>query len=133
MAENTQGTDTPIDASTPSTPAAGAVAVPDKPALEGLEEKLTARWADERTYAFDTQTTREQVYSIDTPPPTASGSPPPGWAPRGAARRATRTSQPAKTHAGAKRRRSADSSLFTEWIPLIFFPPRIRSFHLRND
>ena len=74
MAENTQGTDTPIDASTPSTPAAGAVAVPDKPALEGLEEKLTARWADERTYAFDTQTTREQVYSIDTPPPTASGS-----------------------------------------------------------
>ena len=72
MAENTQGTDTPIDASTPSTPA--AVAVPDKPALEGLEEKLTARWADERTYAFDTQTTREQVYSIDTPPPTASGS-----------------------------------------------------------
>ena len=61
MAENTQGTDTPIDASTPSTPAAGAVAVPDKPALEGLEEKLTARWADERTYAFDTQTTREQT------------------------------------------------------------------------
>ena len=74
MAENTQGTDTPIDASTASTPAAGAVAVPDKPGLEGLEEKLTARWAQEGTYAFDPRTTREQVYSIDTPPPTASGS-----------------------------------------------------------
>ena len=36
------------------------------------------RWAAEDTYAFDRATAlsspREQTYSIDTPPPTASGS-----------------------------------------------------------
>jgi valyl-tRNA synthetase len=63
MTENIQGTDTPT-----------AIDVPDKPALEGLESKLTERWAAEKTYAFNRETTREQVYSIDTPPPTASGS-----------------------------------------------------------
>jgi len=65
MAENTPGTDTP------ATPASF---VPDKPALEGLEASLTRRWLEEGTYSFDRETTREQVYSIDTPPPTASGS-----------------------------------------------------------
>ncbi|HUL73977.1 MAG TPA: valine--tRNA ligase [Vicinamibacterales bacterium] len=48
--------------------------VPDKPALEGLEEKWQARWESERTYAFDRSQPRERVYSIDTPPPTVSGS-----------------------------------------------------------
>ncbi|MFC7402570.1 valine--tRNA ligase [Citricoccus sp. GCM10030269] len=67
MAEQTPGTDAP----TSSTP---AVTVPDRPALEGLEEKLSAKWRRDGTYAFDENTTREQVYSIDTPPPTASGS-----------------------------------------------------------
>jgi len=61
MAENTLGTDTPVT-------------VPDKPALEGLETKLNARWREEGTYSFEPQTSREAVYSIDTPPPTASGS-----------------------------------------------------------
>src|SRR5512133_2944315 len=65
MAEDTQGTDTPTTA---------PINVPDKPALEGLEEALTQRWLDEGTYKFNQDTTREQVYSIDTPPPTASGS-----------------------------------------------------------
>ncbi|MFC8409012.1 valine--tRNA ligase [Arthrobacter sp. NPDC057259] len=65
MAEDTQGTDTPTTAPTN---------VPDKPALEGLEASLTRRWLDEGTYKFNPDTTREQVYSIDTPPPTASGS-----------------------------------------------------------
>ncbi|MET3772194.1 valine--tRNA ligase [Arthrobacter nitrophenolicus] len=65
MAEDTQGTDTPITA---------PINVPDKPALEGLEAALTQRWLAEGTYKFDPDTTREQVYSIDTPPPTASGS-----------------------------------------------------------
>ena len=63
MAENTQGSDSPAQ-----------INVPDRPALEGLEEKLSERWAQQKTYAFDENTTREQVYSIDTPPPTASGS-----------------------------------------------------------
>lgn len=65
MAEIIPGTDTPA----PTTSN-----VPDKPVLEGLEESLTKRWLDEGTYKFDRETTREQVYSIDTPPPTASGS-----------------------------------------------------------
>lgn len=65
MAENFPGTDTPA----PTTSN-----VPDKPVLEGLEESLTKRWLAEGTYKFDRETTREQVYSIDTPPPTASGS-----------------------------------------------------------
>ncbi|MCY1674537.1 valine--tRNA ligase [Pseudarthrobacter sp. SL88] len=65
MAEDIQGTDTPTTA---------PINVPDKPALEGLEATLTRRWLDEGTYRFNPDTTREQVYSIDTPPPTASGS-----------------------------------------------------------
>ncbi|WP_247045790.1 valine--tRNA ligase [Arthrobacter rhizosphaerae] len=65
MAQANQGTDTPTTA---------PINVPDKPALEGLESALTQRWLNEGTYRFDPQTTREQVYSIDTPPPTASGS-----------------------------------------------------------
>ena len=48
--------------------------VPDKPALEGLEAKWTARWDAEGTYRFDRTHPREEVYSIDTPPPTVSGS-----------------------------------------------------------
>jgi valyl-tRNA synthetase len=51
-----------------------AVAVPDKPALEGLEEKWVTRWQEDQTYAFDRTQPRENVYSIDTPPPTVSGS-----------------------------------------------------------
>jgi valyl-tRNA synthetase len=48
--------------------------VPDKPALEGLEAKWGRQWRDDDTYAFDRSKTREQIYSIDTPPPTVSGS-----------------------------------------------------------
>src|SRR5688500_9953627 len=48
--------------------------VPEKPALEGLEDALTARWEREGTYRFDRGKTRDQIYSIDTPPPTVSGS-----------------------------------------------------------
>jgi valyl-tRNA synthetase len=48
--------------------------VPEKPALEGLEEKWTARWESEKTYRFDRSRPRAEVYAIDTPPPTVSGS-----------------------------------------------------------
>ena len=57
-----------------TTSAPRAVAVPEKPALEGLEEKWAARWKEQQTYAFDRTQPRENVYSIDTPPPTVSGS-----------------------------------------------------------
>lgn len=49
--------------------------IPAKPALEGLEEKWGAVWEESGTYAFPREgANRESVYSIDTPPPTASGS-----------------------------------------------------------
>jgi len=48
--------------------------VPAKPSLDGLEEKWSAAWEEEGTYSFDSSATREQVFSIDTPPPTVSGS-----------------------------------------------------------
>ncbi|MGY2704402.1 valine--tRNA ligase [Nocardioides sp. HB32] len=50
------------------------VAVPDKPALEGLETVWSERWKADDTYAFDRTQPRENVYAIDTPPPTVSGS-----------------------------------------------------------
>ncbi|HET6299599.1 MAG TPA: valine--tRNA ligase [Kribbella sp.] len=48
--------------------------VPDKPTLDGLEEKWAAVWKEQETYAFDRTAEREDVFSIDTPPPTVSGS-----------------------------------------------------------
>jgi valyl-tRNA synthetase len=48
--------------------------VPERPSLDGLEEKWSAAWEREGTYAFDRSAPRERVYSIDTPPPTVSGS-----------------------------------------------------------
>jgi valyl-tRNA synthetase len=51
-----------------------AVVVPDRPALEGLEDKWSRRWEEDGTYRFDRSKSREQIYAIDTPPPTVSGS-----------------------------------------------------------
>ncbi len=48
--------------------------VPEKPALEGLEAKWMARWEDTGVYRFDRTRPRSEVYAIDTPPPTVSGS-----------------------------------------------------------
>ncbi len=48
--------------------------VPDKPSLEGLEERWTGSWAQWGTYRFDRSRPRAEVFSIDTPPPTVSGS-----------------------------------------------------------
>jgi valyl-tRNA synthetase len=50
-------------------------AIPEKPALEGLEAKWSPQWEADGTHAFKrSSATRENIYSIDTPPPTASGS-----------------------------------------------------------
>jgi valyl-tRNA synthetase len=48
--------------------------LPDKPALEGLEAKWLPRWEESGVYRFDRTRPRAEVYSIDTPPPTVSGS-----------------------------------------------------------
>ena len=50
------------------------ISVPDKPALEGLEAKWTASWEQHGVYRFDRSRPRSDVYSVDTPPPTVSGS-----------------------------------------------------------
>ena len=52
--------------------------VPDKPTLDGLEDKWLAVWDEQATYRFDRTRGRDEVYSIDTPPPTVSGSLHPG-------------------------------------------------------
>ena len=48
--------------------------VPEKPDLAGLEERWGRAWEADGTYAFDRTAERDGVYSIDTPPPTVSGS-----------------------------------------------------------
>ena len=55
----------------PSPPGTG---VPEQPSLDGLEEKWSRRWEEQGVYRFDRSKTREQIYAIDTPPPTVSGS-----------------------------------------------------------
>lgn len=48
--------------------------VPDKPSIDGLEERWSRRWEEEGIYRFPEDAARADVYSIDTPPPTVSGS-----------------------------------------------------------
>jgi valyl-tRNA synthetase len=48
--------------------------VPERPTLDGLEAKWSAAWERDGVYRFDRSAPRERVYSIDTPPPTVSGS-----------------------------------------------------------
>ncbi|GAB2688594.1 valine--tRNA ligase [Kitasatospora kifunensis] len=47
--------------------------VPQQPSLTGLEEKWARRWDETGVFRFDRSKTRAEVFSIDTPPPTASG------------------------------------------------------------
>ncbi|WP_329566183.1 valine--tRNA ligase [Kitasatospora sp. NBC_01266] len=47
--------------------------VPQQPSLTGLEEKWARHWDESGVYRFDRSKTRAEVFSIDTPPPTASG------------------------------------------------------------
>src|SRR5438309_466350 len=64
-----RGMTTDISPQDTTVPAAGAVVVPEKPTLEGIEPKWIARWAAEDTYAFDRaaalRAPREQTWSID--------------------------------------------------------------------
>ena len=48
--------------------------VPERPSLEGLEAKWDRVWEAQGTYRFDRTKQRTEVYAIDTPPPTVSGS-----------------------------------------------------------
>ena len=48
--------------------------IPDRPTLDGIEAHWADRWDTDAVYRFDASVPREQVFSIDTPPPTVSGS-----------------------------------------------------------
>ncbi|ALG09139.1 valine--tRNA ligase [Kibdelosporangium phytohabitans] len=48
--------------------------VPDRPSLDGLAEKWAAQWEAKGLYRFSVPADRAAVFSIDTPPPTVSGS-----------------------------------------------------------
>ncbi len=60
------------------TPAPTNSRIPERPTLDGIEDKWVQVWRDHGTYAFDRSRAlslpRDQVFAIDTPPPTASGS-----------------------------------------------------------
>ncbi|HEY3485428.1 MAG TPA: class I tRNA ligase family protein, partial [Ilumatobacteraceae bacterium] len=49
-------------------------AIPDKPTLDGIETRWAAQWEHDGIYRFDSSVARDQVFAIDTPPPTVSGS-----------------------------------------------------------
>ncbi|MGH9078249.1 MAG: class I tRNA ligase family protein, partial [Acidimicrobiales bacterium] len=52
---------------------APAGGTPERPALEGLEARWSARWEAEGIYRYDRKVARSRTFAIDTPPPTVSG------------------------------------------------------------
>ena len=48
--------------------------VPEKPTLDNIETKWMDAWRAQGTYDFNRSATRDAVFSVDTPPPTVSGS-----------------------------------------------------------
>ena len=48
--------------------------VPDKATVDGLEQKWVPTWEQNRVYSFNPSASKENIFSVDTPPPTASGS-----------------------------------------------------------
>lgn len=48
--------------------------VPQRVSVDGLEERWANAWEEQQVYAFNREAQRQDVFSIDTPPPTASGS-----------------------------------------------------------
>jgi valyl-tRNA synthetase len=48
--------------------------VPEKPTIDGAEARFVKQWEQDGVYRFDRSAKRENIFSIDTPPPTVSGS-----------------------------------------------------------
>ena len=48
--------------------------IPEKASVDGLEAKWVPSWEQNSVYGFNPEAPRDNIYSIDTPPPTASGS-----------------------------------------------------------
>ena len=50
------------------------MSAPEKPTLDGLEARFIDEWERSSIYRFDHSVHRDNVFAIDTPPPTVSGS-----------------------------------------------------------
>ena len=50
------------------------VSYPEKVDIDGLESKWSTVWEESGVFRFDPTTPKEKIFSIDTPPPTVSGS-----------------------------------------------------------
>ena len=48
--------------------------IPEKPTIDGIESRFVHQWEQDGVYRFDRNAKRQDVFSIDTPPPTVSGS-----------------------------------------------------------
>src|SRR6202165_4126992 len=48
--------------------------VPERPSIDGIEDHWIDEWEAASTYRFDRTKTRDEIFSIDTPPPTVSGA-----------------------------------------------------------
>ena len=48
--------------------------IPERPTLDGIEARWAAQWDSDGIYRFDRSAVRDDVFAIDTPPPTVSGS-----------------------------------------------------------
>jgi valyl-tRNA synthetase len=64
----------PPDQVTDTRESAPPALVPERPTLDGLERKWSEAWERDGCYRFERGLPRERVFSIDTPPPTVSGS-----------------------------------------------------------
>jgi valyl-tRNA synthetase len=63
-----------VTSANPSDSFLAPASLPEKVGVEGLEEKWSVAWEKDGVYRFNRSATRDQVFSIDTPPPTVSGS-----------------------------------------------------------
>ncbi|HWL45934.1 MAG TPA: valine--tRNA ligase [Ilumatobacter sp.] len=50
------------------------MSIPERPTLDGIEARWASQWAADGIYTFDRSAVRADVFAIDTPPPTVSGS-----------------------------------------------------------
>ena len=48
--------------------------VPEKPTMDGVDARLVEQWERDGIYRFDRTAEHKNIFSIDTPPPTVSGS-----------------------------------------------------------
>src|SRR6202165_4180924 len=48
--------------------------VPERPSIDGIEAHWIDEWDAASVYRFDRTKSREEIFSIDTPPPTVSGA-----------------------------------------------------------